>query len=183
MAFQKSKNPNLTNLWVDAVVWVGTLAAFAPKLTGEFLHEWLGLAFGVTLLVHVILHWNWLAGVTRRFFRAASWGARFSYLLNAAIFIAFTVILFSGVMESRSVLATFGLSVSNQGFWKVLHSLSAEVTLWLTALHIGLHWRWVWSWIKRLLHLPRPARTAEARSEPAAQAIVLEDNSQAKAAE
>lgn len=177
MTFENSKNPNLTNLWVDGLVFGGTLAAFAPRLTGEFVHEWLGLAFGVALLVHVILHWQWLVGVTRRFFRTANWGARFKYLLNAAIFIAFTVILFSGVMESRSVLATFGLSVSNQGFWKTLHSLSAEATLWLTALHLGLHWRWMWSWIKKLLRLPRPARTA------ATQAVAPEDGLQTKAAE
>lgn len=178
MTFQRSKNPNLTNLWVDGLAFVGTLAAFAPKLTGEFVHEWLGLAFGVALLVHVILHWQWLVGVTRRFFRTASWGARFKVLLNAAIFIAFTVIIFSGVMESRSVLQTFGLSVSNQTFWKMLHSLSADVTLWLTALHIGLHWRWLWSWIKRLLRLPRPARVAEA-----AQVVTPADGLQTKAAE
>lgn len=178
MTFQRSKNPNLTNLWVDALIFVGTLAAFAPKLTGEFVHEWLGLAFGVALLVHVILHWGWLAGVTQRFFRTASWGARFKYLLNAAIFIAFTVIIFSGVMESRSVLQTFGLSVSNQTFWKMLHSLSADVTLWLTALHIGLHWRWLWSWIKRLVRLPRPPRVAAA-----VQTVTPPDGLQTKAAE
>ncbi len=139
----KRTNLNLTNLWVDGLVLAGLLLAFAPNLTGLQIHEWLGLAFGVTLWVHILLHWQWVAGVTRKFFTRASWGARFAYLLNTALFVAFSVIVFSGVMESRYVLQTFSLTVSNNRFWEMLHRLSTEMTLWLTALHIGVHWRWV----------------------------------------
>jgi hypothetical protein len=62
------KSLNFTFLVVDVIVFAGVLTTFAPKMTGQFLHEWLGLAFGVTLLVHVILHWQWLVKVTQRFF-------------------------------------------------------------------------------------------------------------------
>ncbi|TLN28082.1 DUF4405 domain-containing protein [bacterium] len=172
---RRKSNPNLANLWVDAVVLAGMLAAFAPNLTGLLLHEWLGLAFGVTLWVHVLVHWQWIAGITRKFFTRASWNARFNYLLNVAIFIAFSVIIFSGVMESRFVLQTFGLAASNNRFWEVLHRLAAEVTLWFTALHIAVHWRWMWSWIKKLLRLPRRARRVDGQFSPLLETARVEE--------
>jgi hypothetical protein len=99
------------------------------------------------------------------------------------IFIAFTVIIFSGVMESRYVLQTLGLTVSNQGFWKVLHSLATEVTLWMAALHIALHWRWIWNWIKKPFRLPKKARPVEIKLDPAAQPVALGDGLQSKLVE
>lgn len=154
MDVQNRRNPNLTNLWVDGIVLVGLLIAFSPNLTGLRLHEWLGLAFGITLWVHTLLHWEWLVKMTRRFFTLANWLARFKYLLDAVIFVAFTVIIFSGVMESRYVLQAVGLSAPANRIWESLHRLAVDLTIWLAALHIALHWRWVWGWIKKLLHLP-----------------------------
>lgn len=171
----KRRNPNLTNLWVDAVVFAGLLAAFAPALTGLMIHEWLGLVFGFTAWAHVLLHWQWIAGITRKFFTRANWGARFNYLLNAAIFIGFTVIIFSGVMESRFVLQTFGLNLPSERIWRQLHWLSADVTLWLAALHIAIHWRWLWSWVKKLLHLPRRAPLAVLQPTLAVKPVKIED--------
>lgn len=175
MHTKKKNNSNLTNLWVDAIILAATLAAFAPGLTGLLVHEWLGLAFGITAWVHLLLHWQWLVGVTRNFFTRARWGARFNYLLNAAIFIGFTVILFSGVMESRFVLQTFGMNAPEGGAWKMLHSLAAEATLWLTALHVGVHWRWIWSWVKKLLRLPRRMPVVSAQPNMAVAPVKAED--------
>ena len=169
------RNPNLTNLWVDVLILAAALTAFAPNLTGLLIHEWLGLAFGITVWVHLLLHWQWLVGITRHFFTKARWSARFSYLLNAAIFIGFTVIIFSGVMESRFVLQTFGVNVTEGGIWKALHSLAAEATLWLTALHIAVHWRWIWSWIKKLARLPRRKPVITAQRELAVEPVKIDD--------
>ncbi len=171
----KRRNPNLTNLWVDVLVFAGMLAVFAPGLTGLLIHEWLGLAFGVTAGVHVLLHWQWIAGITRKFFTRASWGARFNYLLNAAIFIGFTVVIFSGVMESRFVLQTFGLNPPDERTWELLHRLSADLTLFLTALHIAVHWRWIWNWVKKLRRLPRRAPGTVSQPVLAAGPVKIED--------
>ena len=175
MNVRKRINPNLTNLWVDGVVLAGLLASFAPNLTGLLVHEWLSLAFGGTIIIHVLLHWNWLAGITRRFFRQAKWSARLNYLLNFLLFIAFTVVVFSGVMESRFVLQTLGLSSSNEGFWRVLHTLSTDLTLWITALHIAVHWRWIWNWIRKLIHFPRRIPAVNQHLNPAVQPVQIED--------
>lgn len=150
MEKQTKLNPVIRNLLMDTLIFIGVLVSFSPSLTGQSLHEWIGLAFGLTLIIHMLLHWNWIAAVTRRFFKATTWRARINYLLGAALFIAFITIIFSGVMESETVLQTFGLTASRGFFWKMLHSASADVTLWLTALHIGLHGRWILNAVKKL---------------------------------
>lgn len=175
MDVQKRLNPNLTNLWVDGVVLAGLLASFAPNLTGLQVHEWLSLAFGGTLIIHVLLHWNWLAGITRHFFRQAKWSARLNYLLNFLLFVAFTVVVFSGVMESRFVLQTFGLTSSNEGFWRVLHSLSTDLTLWIASLHIAVHWRWIWKWIRKAFRFPRHISGVNRQFNPAVQPVKIDD--------
>ena len=128
----------LTNLIWDGLIFIGTLIAFSPRLTGENLHEWIGLAFGITLLVHVLLHWRWIVGVTKRFIKGTSWQARIYYLVGVASFIAFTLIIFSGLMQSKAVLGTFGLQAPQSFFWKMLHSSATKVTIWLAGLHIAL---------------------------------------------
>ncbi len=160
MNSSKKMNKTTQNLLLDAIILVGLLVSFAPPLTGLMLHEWLSLAFGLTLTIHVLLHWEWIAAVTRRFFRATSWTSRINYILGLALFIAFNVIIFSGVMESRYFLSTFGLSASSAPVWKFLHKTSADLTLWLAGLHIALHWRWISNAVKRIFRSRQPAPSA-----------------------
>jgi hypothetical protein len=96
-----------------------------------------------------------------------SWASRLNYLLGAALFISFTLIVFSGVMESRVVLAAFGLRLSNTEFWRGLHHTSTALTLWLAALHIGLHWNWIVNGCKRLLKSPACAPVNDFKTAPA----------------
>jgi hypothetical protein len=39
---------------------------FSWNFTGGKWHEWLGLAFGLALLVHLTLHWDWVVRTARR---------------------------------------------------------------------------------------------------------------------
>jgi hypothetical protein len=57
-------------------------------------------------------------------------------------------------MISRSVLPFFGLEAVNTSFWKMLHFKAADVTLWLTALHVALHWQWIANTVKRYVVSP-----------------------------
>jgi hypothetical protein len=60
----------------------------------------------------ILLHWKWVAAVTKGFLKSLAGQARINYILNAALFVITTVIIFSGVMESQAVLPALGLSVA-----------------------------------------------------------------------
>jgi hypothetical protein len=130
-----------TNLLLDIGLLVFFLFAYEPRATGIGLHEWLGVAIGSVLLVHLLLHWEWIAAVTRRFSGKTSRQARVNYVLNLTLFIAFTGTLFSGLMISESLLPLVGLAAVGGGFWHWLHGFAADLTFWLAAVHIALHWK------------------------------------------
>lgn len=154
-------NRNMTNLIVDIAIFVGFLVAMAPHFTGMAVHEWLGLAFGGAIVTHLLLHWQWLVEVTKRFFGKAQWSARINYLLNAALFIDLTAIIFTGVMISESALPALGINLDASG-WRGLHGTSANLFLPLIGLHVALHWQWIVNMLKRYVVTPLlPARAPQ----------------------
>jgi len=147
----KRPNRNLTNLVIDIVIFVAFLVAMAPRFSGMTIHEWLGVSFGAAIITHLVLHWQWIVQVTKRFFSKTQWSARVNYLLNALLFIDMTVIVFTGLMISEHVLPLFGLSAAHGGVWKMLHSQSANISVYLIGLHVALHWQWIVNMFKRFV--------------------------------
>jgi hypothetical protein len=150
----KSSSTVVRNLIVDTTIFVGFLLATAPRVTGQTIHEWLGLAFGVGIITHLLLHWKWIVNVVRRFFSKLPGQVRINSILNSLLFIAMTLIIFSGIMISKVVLSTFGLSGSHDAIWRWLHTSATNVTLIIVGLHVALHWKWIVSTIKRYAWQP-----------------------------
>jgi hypothetical protein len=144
----------LRDLLVDASIFVGFLLVTNPRATGQTIHEWLGVAFGAGVIVHLLLHWKWITNVVRRFFSRLPGQVRINSLLNSLLFIDVTLVVFSGLMISKVVLGTFGLASGPGPFWRWLHTFSADTVLFIVALHIALHWKWVVNTIKRYLWRP-----------------------------
>lgn len=148
---RKKKDTTQTNLCADLVILLAFLVAMAPESTGLPIHEWLGLASGGTLIVHLILHWKWVVAVTRKVFQGQVHRSWWNYILDVVLFLWFFIAIVSGVMESRHVLPSFGLAASRHSLWENLHSGSAE-TLWLpVASHLLLHWKWIFKTVKQRL--------------------------------
>lgn len=152
-----------TNLLIDIAIFIAFLIATAPRLSGITIHEWLGVAFGVAIIVHLLLHWQWIIAVGKTMLTRARANARVNYLLNIALFIDVTVITFTGIMISEVVLPLFGIRLSPGSLWRRLHSLSSDIGVFLIGLHVALHWQWVLKTVARLFGLARPARKSAAQ--------------------
>jgi hypothetical protein len=167
---QAQRNRNTTNLIVDIAIFIAFLVAMAPRFSGLAIHEWLGIGFGAAIITHLLLHWQWLVEVTKRFFGQAQWSARINYILNALLFVDVTVVIFTGLMISETALPQLGIVLARGGGWRMLHTLSANLFVALIGLHIALHWQWIVGMLKRLLGAPRRAPqlnavTSQARQE------------------
>ncbi|NTW98097.1 MAG: DUF4405 domain-containing protein [Oscillochloris sp.] len=171
----KRPNRNLTNLVIDIAIFVAFLVAMAPHFSGMTIHEWLGVAFGATILSHLVLHWQWIVQVTKRFFSKLQWSARLNYALNALLFIDITVIIFTGLMISEQVLPIFGLTAAHGGAWKMLHSQSADISVYLVGLHVALHWQWIVNMVKRFVITPLLPQRKAAQPAPAAHTMLKEE--------
>jgi hypothetical protein len=152
----------LRNLIVDAAIFAGFLLATDPHATGQTIHEWLGLAFGVGIVTHLLLHWKWIVNVVWRFFTRLPGQVRINSILNSLLFVAMTLIIFSGIMISKVVLSTFGLSGSHDAIWRWLHTSATNATLIIVGLHVALHWKWIISTVKRDVWQPSFGRRPRA---------------------
>ena len=155
-----------TNFWLDAFILAGFLVALQPRMTGISIHEWFTLAATATLIVHVLLHWDWVIGITKKFFSNLFHISHLNYLVDGLLFIGFIVVITSGLVISQSVLPTFGIQIAGSRSWREIHNLSSNLTLLFVALHFALHWSWVKNTFNRLLIKPFPYRVPQARALP-----------------
>ena len=144
---------NRMKLLLDISTFVAFLIAMDPRTSGVAIHEWLTIALGATVVVHLLLNWNWIVEVTKRLFAKGKGlnGARTNYILNWLLFIDGILIMLSGIMISETVVPAFGLSLPLNFAWRSLHDLSANISLILMGLHITLHWSWIVSTFKRMV--------------------------------
>lgn len=145
-------------LLVDGILALAFLALMSVNLTGLLLHEWLGIGLVLLVIVHLLSQWDWTISSTKSFLSRLSGRLRITYLLNWTLFVVAVLAFVSGIVISEQALPALGISIGRGanpifGFWRQLHTLSADAVLVLAAIHLGLNWRWVVSAIKQVLHI------------------------------
>jgi hypothetical membrane protein len=150
----KTRNQTKIKLVIDVIIFVAFLIAMDPRSTGIAVHEWLAISLIAALVVHLLLSWNWITQITRRFAGKMSGQLRINYILNWLLFIDGSVIMLSGFMISESVLPALGISLPRNFVWRSLHEFSTNLFLLLLGLHTALHWSWVVDAFKRYVFQP-----------------------------
>lgn len=146
---------NKTNLFIDIGLLAMFLVSASPHFTGNMIHEWLGVALAAVLIAHVLLHWNWIVRVGARYLKNLWHVSRFQFFVDILIFVAFVVLITTGLMMSKTVLVAMGIQVANAGrSVKMIHSAASNIAVMLTGLHLALHWKWIVSSVK--VHIVNP---------------------------
>lgn len=136
---RKKVNRTKWNVWLDIALTLIFIFEMEEGFTGLLMHEALGLFFGTVLVLHIILHWDWVVSITRTFLRKLLHESRFNYVLNLAVFVDLVVVTVSGVLISR----TLGLNFSVSRDWQKIHIVAAELSLMLIGVHVAMHWKWI----------------------------------------
>jgi hypothetical protein len=144
-------------LVLDLLLFVVFVIATAPRFSGLALHEWGSFVLAGAVVYHLLLNWSWIVQITLRLFSAKTpWRTRVNYVLNTLFFIAFTVIIVTGLVISEVALPWLGIDLHRSGPWLALHGQATEISMIILGLHVALHWSWIVSAFKRLV-TPRRA--------------------------
>ncbi len=140
---KRRMSETLKNYWLDAALLLAFIIDMNTRFTGIPVHEWLGAAFGIGLIYHMMLHWKWITSVSKRLFGKLPTLQRVRYVINLALFIMMVVVVITGFWISESLMGTLGLPTTDNHFFEELHHVSAELVPMLVAVHLALDWKWI----------------------------------------
>lgn len=143
-----------TKLWLDVLIFIGFLITMDPHSSGLAVHEWLSLAMIATMVVHLLVNWDWIMEISSRFLGKVGGQNRINYILNWLFFIDGTLIMISGIMISEVALPVMGIQLPAGFAWLRLHDMSANIGLVLLGIHTALHWSWIVTTFNKYLVQP-----------------------------
>ncbi|MCE9647783.1 MAG: DUF4405 domain-containing protein [Chloroflexi bacterium] len=143
-----------TKIWMDILIFIVFLVMMEPRSSGLAVHEWLGLSMLATITVHLLLSWEWIIEITRRFAGRLGLQNRLNYILNWLLFIDGTLLMISGIMISEVALPYLGIKLPIGFAWRRLHDMSANIVLLLLGVHTALHWNWIVNTFSKYLIQP-----------------------------
>jgi hypothetical protein len=122
-------------LIIDLVMTILLLCAYAYRITGDAAHEWIGVAVFVLVIAHNVVNRRWYRGIFKGTYtpRRAIMTA-----VNIALAFTMTIIIVTGLLQSRTVLAF--LRLPGGMVLRLIHTTAAYWLLPLTGVHLGIHW-------------------------------------------
>jgi hypothetical protein len=149
-----------TLLILDTILLLALIVLMEPR-SSLTVHEWLGLAVIVPLVMHLLFAWQWIATTLARLAAKGAWRLRINAVLNTALFIALVVTILSGTMASLVVLPSLGVVSYYDESWRRLHNDWSLYFQLLAGLHLAMNWSWILGTVRRLL-LRRPTARGDA---------------------
>lgn len=146
-------------LCLDALLFTLFILLRVPRLTGLTWHEWLGIAFLVPLLIHLLLSWRWIVTALKRTFAPARRRDAVNLVLNVSLFVTTTGTIISGLLISQTALPAVGLPMIDDRVWRETHNNWTDFMLACIAAHIAMNFKWIarvadpWlpKWLKEVL--------------------------------
>ena len=139
------------DFWLDLVLLVITLADYSFRFTGLTWHEWIGVAFVVTVPVHITQHWDWIVRTTKRLVKSRRGRETVRWVVDLLIMPTLVLCVASGLIVSKVAMPKLGIHTKNDSFWLGLHTTTADITIALAGLHVALNWRWIVTTSKRIV--------------------------------
>ena len=131
----KAKTNSIIKRIVDVVMSVLLLFLMAYQVTGEALHEWIGIGMTALVLLHQILNCKWYSV----FFKGKYNPYRMTTtILNILLLLGFALTAFCGMsMSGHAVPFLYGMAPMQ--FTRRMHLSMSYWTFVLMGLHLGMH--------------------------------------------
>ncbi len=149
---QKSWKDDLgkTRYVMDVWLLIGFVLVCAPKATGITLHEWLSFVFIAPLVIHLLLHWEWMVTLPKKFMSNFSGQSKFNAIWDVLFYLAMVMVTLSGFLISRAMLPQLGMSIEATRFWSEIHHSLGNILMPMLGIHLAMHWKWIKSMTNKM---------------------------------
>lgn len=122
--------------------------------TWDLIHTWSGVIMIAAALVHLALHWDWVASMSKRIFRqligrgtSINRRSHFNIAIDILVATSFFVAAFSGIYflffpGGHQLNADF-VFLFSRTTWDLIHTWSAVILSIAAVIHFAIHWQWV----------------------------------------
>ncbi len=132
---QEKHNKNVARRVIDMCMTVLLLFLMAYQVTGEVLHEWIGIGMTVLVIVHQILNRKWYGALFKGKYRPYR---IVTTAVNILLLLSFALTAFCGMsMSGHAVPFLYGMAPVT--FARQMHLSMSHWSFVLMGLHLGLH--------------------------------------------
>ncbi len=139
----ESRKRSLMSGLIDTVLFIVFLVLTDPQSTGITTHEWVGIAVGLLVAVHLMRNWAWLVSTFRRLSQGQTIASKLSVALNITLFVVFALLVYTGIAISQKALPALEVVTFDNRSLRGVHGLLSNVIVGLIAAHAALHWNWI----------------------------------------
>ena len=131
----QGKNNTMIKRIVDVCMTVLLLCLMAYQVTGEALHEWIGIGMTVLVIIHQILNRKWYGALFKGKYNAYRIATT---IVNIALLLSSALTAFCGMsMSGHAVPFLYGMT--KVSFAIRMHLSMSHWAFVLMGLHIGMH--------------------------------------------
>ncbi|GMO33389.1 MAG: DUF4405 domain-containing protein [Termitinemataceae bacterium] len=136
----------IARIIIDIAMTLLILCAYAYRITGDAAHEWIGICVFVLFVAHNVINRTWYKTIFK-----GKYTPRRALMTscNAALVFTFSVVLITGLLQSRAVLAF--LHLPGGILLRQIHTTAAYWGLPLIGVHLGLNWGMVVNGTRKML--------------------------------
>ena len=128
---------NITKRIVDVCMIVLLLCLMAYQVTGEALHEWIGMGMTLTVILHQILNHRWYASLFKGKYNPTR---IVMTVVNVILIASFILTAFCGMsMSGYAVPFLYGMAPVS--FVRRMHLSMSHWSFVMMGIHLGLHIR------------------------------------------
>jgi len=129
-----------------------------PKVQIYKVHNWLGVLLIILLFIHTKLYWKWIVGMSKRFFirskskKIKSIKKTTNYIICVFLLVSYCFLIITGILKFPGFLAALGINLLSVPINEIslIHDWSGIVAVFLSIVHLILHFNWLKSTTKSL---------------------------------
>lgn len=143
-------NKGIKKILIDICMLIIFTLLMNLSITGLVFHEIFGLGIGIIFILHIMLNKSWIKSIGSNL-RNKNLKNKYKimFYLNLITFFSVLVLIISGVLISRYVLTT--ITINNFSIVTTIHKLSANLSLGLICIHLGIHLDYLINSFKNLI--------------------------------